>query len=406
MVGSFFETRFFVENRAKLREKFAGTAPIVMTANGLLQRSADTTFPFRQESNFWYLTGINEPDVVLVIDKDKEYLIVPMRNEQRVAFDGHTDVFKLAERAGIETVYEEEAGWKYLSKRLKRVKHVATLPPAPIYQEAHGFYVTPARARLCEKLKSYNQEAEVIDLRPVMLELRAIKRPEELRAIKRAILLTSQAFKKVNKNLPKFQNEYQVDAMLTSHVRARGATTAYQPIVATDENACTLHYIRNDTPLGERLLIDFGAEVDNYAADITRTYSLNKPTPRFSAVHSAVLEVQQKAFSLLGPGISLKDYEDRVVQFMGEKLRELGLIRSIDKESVRTFYSHGTSHFLGLDVHDVGYYDKPLQPGMVLTVEPGIYIPSEKIGVRIEDDVLITKNGIKNLSAALPTSLT
>jgi len=151
--------------------------------------------------------------------------------------------------------------------------------------------------------------------------------------------------------------------------------------------------------------MDVGAEYQHYAADITRTISLSAPSRRQQAVHAAVLDVQAYGFSLLNPGVDLKEYEQSIEQYMGEKLRELGLIKTIDHESVRAYYPHATSHFLGLNVHDVGDYSRPLEVGNVLTVEPGIYIPAEGIGVRIEDDVLVTDTGIEILTDRLPRTL-
>jgi Xaa-Pro aminopeptidase len=154
------------------------------------------------------------------------------------------------------------------------------------------------------------------------------------------------------------------------------------------------------------LILDVGAEVEHYAADITRTFSLSgRPSSRQQAVHAAVSEVQQYAFSLLKPGVMMREYEQQIEQFMGEKLRELGLIKTIEHDEVRKFYPHATSHFLGLNVHDVGEYDRPFEAGEVLTVEPGIYIQQEGIGVRVEDDVLLTPNGIKILTDKLPRAL-
>jgi Xaa-Pro aminopeptidase len=206
----------------------------------------------------------------------------------------------------------------------------------------------------------------------------------------------------------KYAQEYEIEADLTRGFRRRGAMGhAFEPIVAGGERACTLHNVANNGQLSsdELLLLDVGAEVRHYAADITRTYSIGTPSRRQQAVFDAVLEVQQFAFSLLKPGALLKENEQQIEQFMGEKLRELGLIKNIEHDEVRKFYPHSTSHFLGLNVHDIGDYSRPLEPGMVLTVEPGMYIPDEKIGVRIEDDVLITDDGYEILTDRLPRSL-
>jgi Xaa-Pro aminopeptidase len=237
--------------------------------------------------------------------------------------------------------------------------------------------------------------------------MRVIKQKQELAAMRQAIKITVSGINKVAKRLEKFKFEYEIEAALFSEFKKRGATGhAFDPIIAAGANGCQLHYLANKSPIGKGpILLDVGAEVDHYAADITRTYPLGQFTKRQQAVFDRVEEVQKYALELLKPGVILKDYEKSVRDYMGEKLRELGLIKTIDEASVRKYFPSLTSHYLGLDVHDVGYYDRPLEPGMVLTVEPGIYIQKEGIGVRIEDDVLITDKGVEVLSRGLPTGL-
>lgn len=408
IMGSDFEAAFFAANRERLRALFTGTAPIVIAAHGLLQRNSDVTFPFRQDSTFWYLTGINEPDVLLVMDKSREYLIVPDRDDHRVAFDGQIDHAGLTKVSGIQLVYGHKEGWKQLGSRLKKVKHIATLAAVPGYIESQGMYANPARARLLRTVRQYNPDIELLDLRPHIVRMRSIKQPEELAAIQSAIDLTVSTLKKLDrKGWHTYAHEYQVEAAITAEFTAHRARHAYQPIIAAGANACTLHYIDNDSPVtyGSLLLLDVGAEVNNYAADITRTYAVGEFSRRQQQVFETVLAVQHFAVERLKPGVLLHQYEESVQQFMGEKLRELGLIKSIESDTVRQFYPHATSHFLGLDVHDVADYDRPLEPGMVLTVEPGIYIAAEGIGIRIEDDVLVEESGVRVLSAALPSVL-
>lgn len=403
-----FSASFFAGNRARLRELFTGTAPIVLTANGLLQRNNDTTFAFRQDSHFWYLTGLDDPDLILVMDKGKEYLIVPGRTDSREAFDGRLDSDALKERSGVQDVMDDKSGWKQLDARLKRVHHVAVLAAPSPYIEAHGMYTNPARRRLVHKIRQSNPSLEMLDLRPHLTLMRAQKQPEEVAAIQQAIDVTTGTLKKLRrKGLQRFEYEYVIEAEITAGFRRFGAAHAYAPIVAAGGNACTLHYIANDGQIGadQLVLLDVGAEVSNYAADITRTYASAEPTKRQLQVWQAVMDVRAFALGHIGRGVLIHDYETKVAQYLGEKLRELGLVKTIEHDTVRHYYPHATSHFLGLDVHDVGDYDKPLLPGMVLTVEPGIYIPEEGIGVRIEDDVLITQDGIDVLSANLPCEL-
>jgi Xaa-Pro aminopeptidase len=399
---------FFKENRERLRTLFTGTAPIVITANGLLQRNNDTNYPFRQDSTFWYLTGLNEPDLVLVMDKGKEYLIAPERDEHRAAFDGAIDYSELTTQSGIEQVLDTQTGWKQLGSRIKRVKHIATLAAPASYVVQHGLYTNPSRARLIEAIKTYNDAIELLDLRPHVTRMRMIKQSTEIDAIQQAIDLTAQTLSKLQKRgWDKFAHEYEVEAVITGAFRKANANHAYQPIVAAGANACTLHYIQNSGAIneGSLLLLDVGAEVNNYAADITRTYAVGEPTKRQQQVFDSVLAVQEFATASLKIGTDMKQYEESIVQFMGEKLRELGLIKSIEEETVRKYYPHATSHFLGLDVHDIADYERPLEAGTVLTVEPGIYIPEEGIGIRIEDNILMEADGPQVLSSKLPAVL-
>ncbi len=238
---------------------------------------------------------------------------------------------------------------------------------------------------------------------------RSITYDNKLRVIIIAGLILAIVNATTNAKCPKYQHEYELEAEISNGFRKRGAAGhSFEPIVAGGARACTLHNVANNGQFAKSdlVVIDVGAEVEHYAADITRTISLSTaPSKRQQAVYAAVLDVQAYAFGLLKPGVLLKEYELLVEHYMGEKLRELGLIKIIDHDSVRTYFPHSTSHFLGLNVHDVGDYERPLEPGNVLTVEPGIYIEGESIGVRIEDDVLITKTGIKILSDRLPRKL-
>ncbi len=405
-----FGVEFFAANRNRLRDLFTGTAPIVLTANGLMQRGGDSTYAFAQDASFWYLTGLDEPDLVLVIDRDKEYIIVPERTANREAFDGAITPEMITRVSGIQTVYGDKEGWEQLTSRLKKVKHVATVAPLPPYIDHYGMYTNPARTALVQKIKDFKDEIELLDLSQHISRMRMIKQPIELKALQAAIDITASAMKAAltPSKLAHYEYEYQLEAELSRGFRRRGADGhAFEPIVASGARACTLHNTTNNGRLSsdELVVIDVGAAVQHYAADITRTRSVGTPSRRQQNVHAAVLEVQSFAMSLLKPGTLLKEYEEAVEQYMGEKLRELGLIKTISHEAVRRYFPHATSHFLGLNVHDVGDYNRPLEVGTVLTVEPGIYIAHEAIGVRIEDDVLITPSSIKILTNKLPRDL-
>ncbi|MGF7229445.1 MAG: aminopeptidase P N-terminal domain-containing protein [Candidatus Saccharibacteria bacterium] len=408
-----FTSDFFAGNRERLRQLFTGTAPIVITAHGSLQRGSDEAYPFQQDTNFWYLTGLNDPDLILVMDKGREYIITPQLSRVQEIFDGSTDVNEMTRISGIATIYPEKEGLKQLEARIKRVQHVATLAaPAP-YIDVWGMYTNPARAGLAKRLRAINAEIELLDLRPHLSRMRMIKQEPELAALQQAIDITIDTLKEVTKpkQLAKYAYEYELEADITRGFRSRGAGGlnghAFTPIVAGGPRACTMHHVQNDGALAsdELIVLDVGADFGQYSADITRTVIAGEPTRRQRAVHEAVLSVQQFGFSLLKPGVVFEEYEQQIVKYMGEKLRELGLIKSITDESVRTYFPHATSHFLGLNTHDAGDYERSLEPGVVMTVEPGIYIPEEGIGIRIEDDVLITATGITILTNRLPRNL-
>ena len=403
-----FTSEFFRHNRERLRTLFTGTAPIILTANGQMQRNGDSTYTFRQDSSFWYLTGVEEPDAILVMDKNKEYIILGDREEWHEAFDGSVSTEKLAHISGISDIMTEKTGWKQLNHRLKKVRHVATLPAASSYVEHYNFYSNPARARLISRIKeAAGEEFELLDIRLHLARMRSVKQPVELESIQYAIGITEEAIKQVYKKRQKYGLTYEIDADITAWFLRQGANHAYPPIIASGTETCTVHHMENKSPVDPRglLLMDLGAEVNNYSADISRTYAISDPTKRQQAVFDAVHEVYTYASGLLRPGVLIREYEKQVEHYMGEKLRELGLIKLIEKEEVRKFFPHLTSHHLGLDTHDASDPDYPLEPNMVLTIEPGIYIPTEGIGVRIEDDVRITESGIQVLSTKLPLTL-
>jgi Xaa-Pro aminopeptidase len=406
-----FDSTFFSGNRARLKQLFTGTAPIVITAAGQMQRSTDDSFPFHQDRSFWYLTGIDIPDVILVMDKGKEYLIVPEREAAREAFDGAIDTQLLSRISGIQEVYTEKEGWRQLGSRVRKVQHIATLGAPPVYHEFWGIYANPARAALIRRLKELNDGLELLDLRQHLARMRMRKQPDEIAAIQQAIDVTIDAIKDVTrpKKLAKYAYEYEVEADLTRNFRRAGAEGhAFSPIVASGERTCTMHHFINNAALaqGELLLLDIGSAWNHYSSDIARTVVLGgQPTRRQEQVYQAVLDAQDYAFSLIRPGVLPLEYEKQMESYIGEKLRELGLIKSINRDTVRKFFPHMTSHYMGLDDHDVGDYETPWEPGVVLAVEPGIYIPEESLGVRIEDDVLVTEEGCQILSARLPRSL-
>lgn len=405
-MNDFFGHEFFSSNRDRLQTE-VDSKLIVLAANGLMQRSADTTFPFRQDSNFWYLTGISEPDYTLVISETDTFLIAPRRADHRDLWDGEIDQTSLKITSGIETVEEYHNGWNRLDRLIKKYGKVHTVAPFEPYFEHFGFYANPARGALLSALQKH-RKLEVVDIRKTLARLRQIKQASELAAIQSAIDLTVQAVQQIKSKLKTYQNEGEVNADITAVFLRGGSQHAYQPIIAAGKNAATIHYIANDAAINgdDLLLMDVGAEISNYSADLTRTYSIQKPSKRQQQVHEAVLSVRNNALELLKPGVDMKVYEQEVDQIMAKELKRLKLIDDVnDKKKLKKYYPHLTSHFLGLDTHDAADYQLPLAPGMVLTVEPGIYIAEEGIGIRLEDDVLVTETGVEVLSSALSLDL-
>ncbi len=250
-------------------------------------------------------------------------------------------------------------------------------------------------------------------LAPLVHKLRTRKKKEEIEAIKAAISITHKGFEQAFVDLKPGMMEYALEAQFSKTFIENGASGfAYEPIVAGGANSCILHYINNDQPLhdGDLVLMDIGAAYGGYNGDVTRTVPVNgRFTKRQLAVYSAVLDAKQFAQDLLAPGVILRDYQEEVGKYIESLLVGLGLLEHQDiadqdpaKPLYKKYFMHGTSHFLGLDVHDVGSRFEPLEEGMILTVEPGIYIREEGIGIRLEDDVLITANGCSNLSSAIP----
>lgn len=390
---------FFTQNRKNLLEKSAQKLPLVIAGNGMLQRTSDNTLPFSQDSNFWYLTGLDTPDAILVIDEDEEFLIVPGRSSVREAFDGAIDSQVMTKRSGITTVLHDSEGWHRLSKLVARKNQVSYLKPLPSYDARHGFYANPARRRTADKLRRLHPKLTVFDARAYLSSLRSIKQPIEIAQIERAVQITKDTLHEItsSEKFKDMQYEYELEAAITHGFRRRGASGhAYDPIVASGVNGTILHYGYNNAILKptDYIVVDVGAEIEHYAADITRTLILGQASSRQRAVYDAVTRLQQQALALLKPGVLLREYEKTIEHLMGLELKQLRLITDeTNHDAIRHYYPHGTSHFLGLDVHDVGDYHEPLAANMVVTCEPGIYIPEEGIGVRIEDDILITKAG-------------
>jgi Xaa-Pro aminopeptidase len=401
-----FDKKFFVQNRKKL-VKASSSSLIVVSAHALLQESADATYPFRQDSNFWYLTGIDFADWILVIDiaRGSEFLIAPKLSEYQGVFDEGLSPMNAKKISGIDDVLDNVSGRKRLRKLILQSEVVGLCVKSGVVSDTYGMYYNPSRAMLEKYVLSISKTIVVDDIRSLLARQRIVKQPQEIAQIEHAIEVTIKAFEQA-RSLIGTQSvlyEYQIESEIEHIIRKSGLRTAYKSIVATANNACTLHYNSNLARVdnGSSVLIDAGARSGYYAADITRNYCYGTPSIRQQEVHNALKVAQENIISLLRPGLLLKDYQKFVDEIMAKAFRSLGLDEGSDVELVRKYMPHAVSHFLGLDVHDVGDYSSPLASGVVMTVEPGIYMPDEGIGFRIEDDILITETGNINLSKKL-----
>lgn len=390
--------------RLKRLTAATGGGLVVLTAYDALQQSADMESPFLQEASFWWLTGIDEPGWKVIIDGVRKHmcLVRPSMSDVHRTFNGGMDDEEALRRSGADEVI----GGEEFEARLRHLRRTHSIVNTAYDRiVSYDFVVNPAPKelhdtlhRIFEKVQSCTRELH---------ELRAIKQPEEIESITKAVNVTVDAFKHVRELLPILKAEYEVEAEYSYLFRRRNATHAYAPIVASGMHACTLHYGKNESKFTPRslVLIDIGARVDGYAADITRTYAIN-PTRRQKEVHAAVEKAHHAIIALIQPDLLLSDYIAAVDEIMKNALASIGLLEDkSDDETYRYYFPHAISHGLGVDVHDSLGGPRYLQPGMVLTVEPGIYIPEEGIGIRIEDDILVTTTGHKNLSGRLSTSL-
>ena len=393
---------FFTNNRAALALRLGGGALVVVTGYGEVQRSNDTAHLFEQEGNFWYLTGIESPDWQLIMAGKRAWLVAPEIDDIKETFDGSLSIEAAKKRSGVKEVISSNDALALL-RQLRRQHSVVYVPQTYKHvQEYAHFFFNPAPAKADKQLGLIFER--IVDCHKELAQLRAIKQPEEIKALQKAIDITAAAFASLTKSLSGLQYEYEAEALMSYEIRRRGATGhAYSPIIAGSQNACTLHYVTNNDRLQKKqlLLMDVGAKYDGYSADISRTYAIGEPTKRQQAVYDAVLAAQKKCINLVKPGVSFKELQSSVDTIMTEAITSLGF--SADR--LRDYFPHAIGHGLGIDVHDsLGGFDA-LQPGMVLTIEPGIYIHDEGIGVRIEDDILVTETGNENLSKRIPREL-
>ena len=411
------DSSLFIQNRKKFAAALKPNAIAVFNSNDIMPTSADGVRSFIQNTDFFYLSGIDEEESILVIFPDagnkehKEILFIKETSEDIAVWEGPKYSKEEASKlSGIKTVYwtrEFENVFKGLVLEAERIYLNANehLRAEGIVETRDARFLKWCKDRY--PLHQYNRSA------PIMHHLRTIKSEIEMELIKQACRITQKAFLRVLNFIRPGKWEFEIEAEIVHEFlthRSRGP--AYAPIIASGPSSCILHYVQNNRQCadGDLLLMDFGAEYANYASDMTRTVPVNgKFTPRQKEIYNAVLRVQKAAVQMLEPGNSFETYNKEVGLVMEKELIGLGLLdadavkhQNSEKPLYKQYFMHGASHHLGLDVHDLGSKYQKFEDGMVLTCEPGIYIKAEGIGVRLENDILITKNGPVDLMAEIP----
>jgi Xaa-Pro aminopeptidase len=415
----------FAGRRERLAQAMGNGVAVIPTAPERV-RNRDTHFPYRFDSHFYYLTGFGEPEAVLVLIAGKtprSVLFCREKNEEREIWDGFRYGPQAAqERFGFDEAYPIAALDDKLAALLEDQPALFYPVGADAEWDARAIrWLNAVRAKARAGIAAPDR---VQDVRVLIDDMRLVKDAQELALMRRAARIAAAAHRRAMQVARPGRTEYEIEAELLYEFRRNGAQfPAYTPIVAGGANACVLHYVSNDAPLrdGELLLIDAGCELDGYASDITRTFPVNG---RFSgaqrAVYDIVLAAQAAAMEKVRPGNGWNEPHDAAVKVLIEGMRELKLLSGtaeeiLEKETYKRFYMHRTGHWLGLDVHDAGEYKRSgkwrtLQPGMTLTVEPGLYIRAagdvpqalRNIGIRIEDDVLVTGGGCEVITAEAP----
>jgi Xaa-Pro aminopeptidase len=407
----------FIQHRQNFAKLLLPNSLAIFHSNDIMPTNADGTMGFRQNNDLFYLSGIDQEESILVIypdtqeGKHREILFLRETSEHIAIWEGHKLTKEEATQvSGIKTVYWLSQFYSTLTALMAECEHVY------LNTNEHTRAVVEVETRDARFIK-YMRERYPLHaykrVAPLMHQLRAVKSSTEVELIRQACTITENAFRRVLKFVKPGVMEYEIEAeYYHEFLRSRSRGPSYTPIIASGANACVLHYIDNNQPCqdGDVLLMDVGAEYANYAADMTRSIPVNgRFTSRQKQVYKAVLRVLREASQLLVPGNLWDDYHKEVGKIMEKELIGLGLLdarevlnQDPDKPLYKKYFMHGTSHFLGLDVHDVGSKYRRFEPGMVFTCEPGIYIREEGLGIRLENNILITEKGNIDLMASIP----
>jgi Xaa-Pro aminopeptidase len=411
------DRRLFIRNRKRFAKQLEKRSIAVFNSNDVMPTSADGTYGFIQQTDLFYLSGIDQAESTLVIcpdakeEKHREILFVKETNEKIALWEGHKySKSEATAVSGIKSVY-----WNHEFENIFK----------PLVYESDNIYlntnehlraenvVETRDARFLQWCKQLFALHHYRRLAPIMHDLRAVKSKPEVDLIKKACAITDKTFRRLLGFIQPGVWEFEIEAEIYHEfIRNRSRGPAFQTIVASGADSCTLHYVKNNKQCraGDLVLIDFGAEYANYAADVTRTVPVSgRFNKRQKDVYNAVLKVQKAAIKLLRPGKTIDEFSREVGKTMQAELIRLKLLKAADVKKqpadqplYKKYFPHGTSHHLGLDVHDYGSRYRKFEPGMIFTCEPGIYINDEGIGIRIENDILITKAGPEDLTAGVP----
>ncbi|MEJ8756354.1 aminopeptidase P N-terminal domain-containing protein [Pontibacter sp. H259] len=407
----------FVHNRRNFVKELKPSSIAIFHSNDVMPTNADGTMAFRQNNDIFYLSGVDQEESVLILFPDakdqrmKEVLFVRETNDHILTWEGYKLTKQQAQEvSGIKTILWTHEFKSVLNTLMAEAEHVY------LNSNEHLRAVVEVETRDARFIKWMQERYPLHKYErstPIMHYLRAIKSEHEIALIRKACHITELGFRRLLNFIKPGVMEYEIEAEIYHEfLRNRSRGPAYGSIIASGSNACILHYVDNNQECkdGDLILMDFGAEYANYASDLTRTVPVNgKFTQRQRDVYDSVLTVMKAATAMLVPGNTLDQYHAFVGTVMENELIKLGLLnendvrnQDPDKPLYKKYFMHGTSHFLGLDVHDVGNKYRPFEEGMVFTCEPGIYIWDEGIGIRLENDILVTKNGPVDLMKDIP----
>jgi Xaa-Pro aminopeptidase len=410
----------FINNRQRFVKQMRPNAIAIFVSNDEIPVNGDALYPFKQNSDLFWLSGIVQEDSMVILFPDnpdpkyREVLVLNRPNELKEKWDGkRLRISEAQKMSGIKTIVWLDS----LDALLQPWIHLADV----IYLDTNendrkSILIQTRDYRLVDELKARYPLHQYERAAKIMKELRGIKTALEIEVLQKAIDITENTFRRLLKFIRPGVMEYEIEAEIWhSFLTQRATGPAYGSIIASGDRARTLHYIRNDQECreGELILMDFGAEYGGYNADLTRTVPVNgKFSRRQKTVYNACLHLHDYAKSLLKPGISIVDYTEKIGDEATQRFLKIGLLKKTDvknedpeNRAYRKYLYHGISHHLGLDVHDLGTRTEPIKAGMVLTVEPGIYIEEEQMGIRIENNVWITRNGNKDLMKNIPITV-